>query len=322
MDLKLAGFVFLLIAGVSAQDTDTTTPGQVVCTVAGELFPVEDNCQEFWFCNSELVPYLYTCAAGQYFDSDLLSCNPEETVNCGSRATPTTVTEATTTTAATAATTSPGQIVCTVAGELFPNQANCQEFWFCNTDLVPYVYTCAAGEYFDEDQLSCNPEETVNCGSRATPSTTTTTPAPTTSPGQIVCTVAGELFPDQANCQDFWFCNTDLVPYVYTCANGEYFDEDTLSCNPEATVDCGSRPTPSTSTAVPTPSAGQNCDYVSELLPDCSDCNAFFECDALLNPVYMECPAGEYFSVADNDCQDSGNVNCVDGARPDYNDCP
>jgi hypothetical protein len=138
------------------------------------------------------------------------------------------------------------------------------------------------------------------------------------------------MFPDQSNCQQFWFCNTQLIPYVYTCAAGQYFDADLLACNPIASVDCGSRPTPTptggtgdtTVSAIPTPSSTQGCDYVSELLPNCNDCGSFFECDALLNPVYFKCPDGEYFSISANDCQDSDNVNCVDGTRPDYDLCP
>jgi len=328
MDGRLASFILLFIAGfVRAQDPPT-------CTVAGERFPDSVDCNAFWMCNTDLVPSKYECAAGQYWDTTANACNPVEQVDCGTRSTviftdaPTSTAAGTTSTNA-PSTTSPGQIVCTYSGELFTYQGNCQQFWFCNTDLVPYLYTCANGEYWDDTLKSCNPAVTVDCGDRPTPAATPTpTAAPaTTSPGQIVCAYAGELFTYQGNCQEFWFCNTELVPYVYQCANGEYWDATLNSCNPEGTVDCGDRPTPSSSTGttsptVATPSPGQVCEYVSQLLPNCNDCGSFFECDALLNPVYEACPAGESFSIADNDCQEAGNVDCTAGARPDYDLCP
>lgn len=47
----------------------------------GLSFPDQESCKEYWLCDQGLFE-LRMCPVGQLFDPDLLSCEPENTVNC------------------------------------------------------------------------------------------------------------------------------------------------------------------------------------------------------------------------------------------------
>lgn len=38
------------------------------------LYPFEDDCHSYYFCNNDLLPHIYRCPEGTYFDGVLSGC--------------------------------------------------------------------------------------------------------------------------------------------------------------------------------------------------------------------------------------------------------
>jgi len=142
-----------------------------------------------------------------------------------------------------------GDIVCLEPGEMIPDPNECDICWECSPGLIPQKLECISGYYFNMVTNKCEPADQVDCGTRSTIATTPTTTVPTTT-ANIVCVTSGEILPDPSNCAAYFQCDWDLNANREVCPDGEYFNYYSNECLPEDEVDCGTRPTISTTTVV------------------------------------------------------------------------
>ncbi|PSN41447.1 hypothetical protein C0J52_14539 [Blattella germanica] len=167
-------------------------------------------------------------------------------------------------------------------------------------------------------QSFCIPPSALNsslCSSTetSTPTTTTTTETitTTTSKPQFQCTQQG-LFQDSSDCQAFFLCaefNGLFEQLYFQCPEGYAFDPDLQTCAPEATVNCGTSPSPSF-----------QCSQQG-FFQDSNDCHAFYLCagnDGLFEQLYFQCPEGYAFDPDLQTCAPEAIVNCGTSPSPSF----
>lgn len=176
-----------------------------VCTSVG-IFPDPYDCQKYHFCQQ----------SGNSFGAINLDCGGQSAYNPTTGQCSMTLTDDVCRF---------NQYVCDHVGQKAVWPGNDNIFYICKetvsgnaTHLYPTMYRCSAEEIFNGTECVPAPNGNSNI--------TTLTP-PTATPDD--CPSFG-LFPFPGDCSSYIFCDNDLMPTVYKCPAGTFFDSSLQGC--------------------------------------------------------------------------------------------
>ncbi len=177
----------------------------------------------------------------------------------------------------------------------FPSPYNCSFFIRCekygdlieDTPINCDVDNCC-GNHFSEDLRKCVHPDKALC-------------LPVLR--NLTCVSFNERLSHPTNCSRFFVCDDALRPIVDDCPVDQHFSSELKECVSKRDANCDP----------------MYCDEMDNpdrptLLPDPSNCAAFFKCHNG-RPMPMLCPSNLYFSVESKRCEFPFYVNCKAGVR-------
>ncbi|CAG7822910.1 unnamed protein product, partial [Allacma fusca] len=208
---------------------------------------------------------------------------------------------------------------------------DCASYYRCQNGIA-YGHECPEGLYFNQEELTCDWPQNVDCGHHHGAIPGTKRDLGLYLPGIAFCfgRLDGEYrYPE--DCGKFYHCSNELT-YLKDCPSILHFSEITRRCEWPHEANCtgGSIPIPST-TAIPTTStttvptrpvtspfettqSSENftCeDKECGRYPDPGDCSAYYICGENKTHVgHKQCPDGLLFNPIILDCDLPENVNC------------
>ncbi|KAG4068886.1 hypothetical protein HA402_005034 [Bradysia odoriphaga] len=163
-----------------------------------------------------------------------------------------------------------------------PNNDSCTQFFIC-TDGHPQPNTCPTGQWFNQIELTCDSSENDKCN----PS------------DEFKCPAQGIFFfPHEKYCDKYIMCYAGF-PILSHCADGLYFDRESLKCDKPEVAECKMEKCPIN-------------DGPFELifLPSDVDCEKYYICYKG-DPMEQYCAPGIHWNAVTNQCDFAENVNCT-----------
>jgi len=230
----------------------------------------------------------------------------------------------------------PGGDKCPPTGsENFPDPTDCAYYFACKDGCAKRTH-CEADYLFDIVHAWCTYPTDVECGSRPSPSTTSTTKRTTTTDCGHFFDCRGKpdgFYGDPYNCRKYWHCFGTVGEHLM-CGPGLYYEVDDVACDYPENVDCGDRPvcddcdencftptagTPGGPSTAPGCGAKMSCQGVKDgWYPNPSNCRKYFNCNGGSLTNFL-CDGNLLYDENNIWCDYPESVDC--GKRPVCDEC-
>ncbi|XP_065359262.1 uncharacterized protein LOC135953342 [Calliphora vicina] len=156
-------------------------------------------------------------------------------------------------------------------GDISPHPKDCDKFYICVAG-VQMVHECGKGNFFNKQTLSCEKDVKNTCNVEEC----------ATCPGGYK---DGDLSAHPQDCDKFYICS-DGVQVLQECGKGNYFDNDTLTCEPDIYDECWTK-----ESCITCPGGYED----GEFSPHPTECNKYYICYNG-SQVLEDCGTNNYFN--------------------------